>query len=69
VNDGTVLYLRSLSAHRAQGTPGHHLDHQIDVAAGSFVVDDPDVFQTHQGLDDLIRVAKDEGAFCFLAHT
>jgi len=38
------------------------LDHELDVAASARVVQDPDVFEAHQGLDDLARVREDEGA-------
>jgi hypothetical protein len=30
---------------------------------------DAHVFEAHQGVEDLTRVDKDEGASCFLAHT
>jgi hypothetical protein len=45
------------------------LDHQLDVGASTFIGQDLDVFETHQGPDDFTRVAKNEGASCFLAHT
>ena len=45
------------------------LDHQLDLRTTALIVQDPDVFETHQGPQDLTRVHKDEGASCFLAHT
>ena len=47
----------------------HLLDHQLDVGSTASVVQDPDIFETHQGLENLARVAEDEGASCLLAHT
>jgi hypothetical protein len=38
------------------------------VSAAALVVQDPDVFEPHQGLDDVARVREDEGASCFLSH-
>lgn len=63
------LYLGSCSARLAQDRLDDLFDHQIDVATVALVLDDPDVFQAHQGLEDLVRVSEDEGALCFLGHT
>ena len=56
-------------ARRATDIARYLLDHQFDVGTAALVAHDPDVFETHQGLEDLSRVDKDEGASCFLAHT
>ena len=45
------------------------LDHELHVGAPSLVGEDPDVFEAHQGPDDLARVSDDEGASGKLAHT
>jgi hypothetical protein len=44
------------------GHLGHLPDHQLRVPTAALAVEDLDVLQTHQGLDDLTRVAKDKGA-------
>src|ERR1700722_19508425 len=44
-------------------------DHQLDVGSPAFQAHDRDVFETHQGLEDLTRVEQDEGASWLLAHT
>ena len=41
------------------------LDHQFHVGTATRVVQDPDVFEAHQGLEDLDRVGSDEGASWF----
>ena len=41
----------------------------LDVGTAALVAQDLHILQTHQGLEDLSRVDKDEGASCFLAHT
>ncbi len=68
MHDGTLFYLRP--GRRRAGTDSEDLlDRELDVGPPALVGEDLDVFQTHQGLDDLTRVVKDEGASCFLAHT
>ena len=47
----------------------HLLDDELNVRTSTFVVKDADVLQAHQGLEDLTRVGKDEGASVLLAHT
>jgi hypothetical protein len=61
--------MRPAATTRATKDVGHLLDQQFNLGTGPFVVKDLDVFQAHQGLDDLIRLGQDEGASCFLAHT
>jgi hypothetical protein len=57
----------------AAGRAGEHpydlLDHQVDVGAAALVLKDQDVLQADQSLEDLSRVADNEGASRFLAHT
>jgi hypothetical protein len=43
-------------------------DEELDVALLPFVVQDANIFQAHQGLDDISRIGGDEGASCFLTH-
>ena len=47
----------------------HLLDHKFDVGSETFVGENADIFETHQGGEDLTRVDKDEGASWLLAHT
>ena len=54
---------------RAKDFARYLLDHQLDVGTAALVAQDLHVFEAHQGLEDLTRVDKDEGASCFLAHT
>jgi len=56
-------------AHRTAHVAWGLFDQQLDVGPMALVGQDLDVFQTHQGLEDLSRVVEDEGASCFLAHT
>ena len=49
--------------------PDDLFDHQLDVGSATLVAQDADVFETHQGREDLTRVDEDEGASWFLAHT
>jgi hypothetical protein len=44
-------------------------DHQLDVGSFALEAHDRDVFETHQGGEDLTRVQQDEGASWLLAHT
>jgi hypothetical protein len=53
---------------RAAHVAEHLFDHQLDVGPETFVLEDRDVLEAHQGLEDLTRVDEDEGASCFLAH-
>jgi hypothetical protein len=45
------------------------LDHQANVGTTALITQDAHVLQTHECLEDLSRVDKDECASCFLAHT
>ena len=54
---------------RTTQVAGHLLDHQLDVGTAALVGQDDDVFETHQGGEDLTRVDEDEGASWLLAHT
>jgi hypothetical protein len=45
------------------------LDHELDVGTSTHIREDADVFETYQGLEDLVRVNKDGGASGKLAHT
>ena len=45
------------------------LDHQLDVGSPALEAHDHDVFEAHQGLEDLTRVEQGEGASWLLAHT
>ena len=54
---------------RAVHVTCHLLDHQFHIGAVSHVRENPDVFEAHQGTDDLARVGDDEGASGKLAHT
>ena len=56
-------------ADRTADVIGHQLDHQLDIGAHPLVVHDADVPQADQGLEDLTRLANNEGASCFLGHT
>jgi hypothetical protein len=58
---------RAGAGRTAEGTPDL-LDHQLHVGSGALVVQDPNVFETHQGLDDLARVSDDVGASALLPH-
>ena len=59
---GAVLHLRTAAAAGAPRGAGDLLDQQLDVRPGPPVMQDPDVFQAHQGRHDLIRLGQDEGA-------
>ena len=56
-------------AGRAKDFARYLFDHQLDVGTTALVAHDAHIFETHQGVEDLSRVDKDEGASCFLAHT
>lgn len=45
------------------------LDHEVHLTLTAPVVDNPDIFKTHQGLQNLVRLSKDEGGSGLLAHT
>jgi len=62
VDDGTLFDLRHLRSIRATDHPWGLLDHQLDVGSPALVAHDPDIFETHQGGEDLTRVDEDEGA-------
>lgn len=47
----------------------HLFDEQFTLGSVTREVHDPDVFEPHQGCDDLTRVCDDEGALRLLAHT
>lgn len=65
VDDRTILHLGSFSARLTDDTPDHLLDYQFDLRAASFVVEHPDVFKTHEGLEDLVKAGEDEGVCVF----
>ena len=65
----TFFDLGPSRAGRARHGPGHLLDHHLNVATAALVLEDPDVFEAHQGQEDLSRVEKDECAPWFLAPT
>jgi hypothetical protein len=69
VHDRELFDFGPSMARRAQDDAGHLPDHQLDVGPAALVSHDLDVFETHQGLEDLTRVNEDEGASCFLGHT
>ena len=64
-----LLYLGATSTARAVHVIDGLLDHQLDVGAAPLVVQDAHVLQPHQSLKDLVSLAEDKGASCFLAHT
>jgi len=49
---------------RTTQVAGHLLDHQLDVGTAALVGQDDDVFETHQGGEDLTRGGR--GRRCFL---
>jgi hypothetical protein len=69
VHHRTVFDLGSSSAGRTSDLAEHLLDHQLDVGPAALVVQDLDILEAHQGPEDFTRVADNEGASCFLAHT
>ena len=69
VHDGTVFDLGPQVAARTEDHAGFLLDHQGHVRTMTPIGQDANVLQAHQGMEDLSRVSKDEGAFCFLGHT
>jgi hypothetical protein len=69
VHDRAFFDLDRLIAARAAHVAEHPFDHQLDVASKTFVLEDRDVLEAHQGREDLTRADEDEGASCFLGHT
>jgi hypothetical protein len=69
VDDRTLFDLGPLSAGGTSDLLDDLLDDELDVWASADIREDRDVFETHQGPDDLARVGDDEGAFGKLAHT
>ena len=69
VDDRALLYSGLLSAGRTSDLLEHLLDHKLDAWSPSRIGEDADVFEAHQGPDDLARVSNDEGAAGKLAHT
>ena len=69
VDDRALFDPGSLPTRRTSNLLDDLLDHELDLAAIADVGEDPDVFETHQGPDDLDRVSEDEGASGKLAHT
>ncbi len=57
------------AARRTSNDVEHLFDHELDVGTSAVVREDADVFEAHQGTDDLARVGDDEGASGMLAHT
>jgi hypothetical protein len=64
-----LFHLGGAAAGRTSGVRDDLFDHELDVSTVSFVTQDADVLQPHEGLEDLSRVGSDEGASRFLAHT
>ena len=69
VHDGAIFDLGPAVAPRTVDDPGLLLDHQRHVRTTTLIGDDANVLQAHQGMEDLTRVGKDEGASSLLAHT
>ena len=69
MDDRALFDLGPSAQRRTTDRPRDLLDHQLDVGAPAFVVEDPDVFEAHQSAEDLTRVDDDEGASWLLAHT
>jgi hypothetical protein len=67
-NQGPVLDPGDHTA-RCAADLGHHLlDRQLDVWPSAFEVQDSDIFEAHEGRQDLDRVSDDVGASALLAH-
>jgi hypothetical protein len=60
---------RSINTTGAAHLANDLFDHQLDVGSPALEAHDRDVFEAHQGLEDLTRVEQDEGASWLLAHT
>ena len=69
MHDRALFDLGPLSAQWTGEYAGDLLDHEFDVGTSTHVREDTDVFETYQGLEDLVRVNKDGGASGKLAHT
>jgi len=67
-DDRAFFHLSRSAAARAPELVQPLLDHELDLGAGSAVVEDSDVLQPHQSLEDLTRVDKDKGASGLLSH-
>ena len=68
-HERALFHLGPTAAARTSDVVDDLLDHELHVRPAALVVQDADVFQAHEGLEDLARVREDEGASCLLAHT
>jgi hypothetical protein len=69
VHDWALFDLGRFTTGRTSDLLDDLLDHELDVGTISLICENPDIFEPHQGPDDLDRVSRDEGAFGKLAHT
>jgi hypothetical protein len=69
VDDRALFDMGSLRAGRTSKLPEVLFDRELHVGPISAERENPDLFEAHQGPDDLARVGDDEGASGTLAHT
>jgi hypothetical protein len=69
MDDRALFHPGTFIAGRASNHPEHLLEEEFDSGSPTLMGEDPHVFETHEGPDDLARVSDDEGAAGKLAHT
>ncbi len=69
MHDRAFCDLGRLRARRAAHVADDLFDHQLHIGTAALELHDLDVFETHQGPEDLSMVDEDEGASCLEAHT